>query len=254
MDSMSDSPIWRYVAARLAGLDHITRREVLLRLLRDGTFVALLAAESAEATGAQPRKGVSAQALTAPAPDPIFAAFRTELIDGTRAAVDQALRQARAGGAGVVFVPSGPTTAAACGGAFSCGDNSCAKQNCGGTNTCDKQSCPSLDCAGKNTCDHQSCDRLRSALTAGGFLNKYANTQFVIELRQMFGADVERQVDQMLRAKATLRQRGLIESHAPPAPKPKSTQELLRDVPTTPGPPGKKQEPGATQPPLRRSP
>jgi hypothetical protein len=145
-----------------------------------------------------------------------------------------AVDSSRKGGApGVVMVPSGPTTAAACGGAFSCGSNSCDKQNCGGTNTCDHQTCPTLDCQGKNTCQTQSCDKLRSALTAGAFLNKYASTQFVKELRQMFGSDVERQVDQMLRTKTTLRQRGLVESHAPPAPKP---------------------APGAVQPPLRRSP
>jgi hypothetical protein len=264
MDSMSDSPIWRHVTARLAGLDHITRREVLLRLLRDGTFLALLAAEAAEASGAagaQTRRGISPQALTAPAPDATFAAFRTELTEGTRAAVDQAMRQARAGGAGVVFVPSGPTTAAACGGAFSCGSNSCSKQNCGGTNTCDTQSCPTLDCQGKNTCERQTCDKLRSALTAGGFLNKYANTQFVVELRQMFGADVERQVDQMLRAKTTLRQRGLIEPRAPRPVKPAPAQDLLRRAPaepappgTKPAPPGTKPVPGVDQPPLRRSP
>jgi hypothetical protein len=252
MDSMSGSPIWRYVTARLAGLDHITRREVLLRLLRDGTFLALLTAEAAEATGAaEKRKGVSAQALTASAPDNSFAVFRTELTEGKRAAVDQALRHAaegaRSGTPGVVFVPSGTTERAACGGAFSCGTNTCTTQDCGGTNTCDKQTCDRLGCQGKNTCDRQGCDKLSSALTVGGLLSKYGNTQFVMELRQVFGSDVEHQVDQMLRTKATLRQRGLIESHA--APKPKSREEQ-RDLGGTPGKPA----PGGAQPPVRRSP
>jgi hypothetical protein len=257
MDSLSDSTIWRHVTARLAGLDHITRREVLLRLLRDGTFLALLAAEAAEA---QARRAISPQALTAPAPDASFAAFRAELTDGTRVAVDQVMRHAvesaRTGRAapGVVIIPSGPTTAAACGGAFSCGSNTCSKQNCGGTNTCDTQSCPTLDCQGKNTCNNQGCDKLRSALTAGGFLNQYANQPFVVELRQMFGKDTERQVAEMLRTKSTLRQRGLVDPQAPRPLQPAPVQELLRGVPATPAPPAGKPAPGAVQPPLKRSP
>jgi hypothetical protein len=259
MDFVSDSPIWRHVTAQLAGLDHITRREVLLRMLRDATFLAVLAAEAAEAQG---RRAISPQALTAPAPDAAFAAFRAELTDGTRVAVDQVMRHAvdsvRAGRApGVVIVPSGATAVANCGGAFSCGSNSCGQQACGGTNTCDKQTCPSLNCGGKNTCSNQGCDKMNSALTTGAFLDKYGGHVFVMELRQMFGADTERQVDALLRTKTTLRQRGLVDPQAPRPLTPAPVQELLRGVPNAPPPaksaPGAVQPAPGGQPPLRRS-
>ncbi len=178
--------ILELVRARLAGLDFITRREVLKKLLENGAFLALLAGGGARilapASGeAQARRSISREALTTPAPDRDFRNQRTQLAYGTDALVNEMIGEILANlgiatRVGTIVEGFGGVSAACpsysidscvdeapcspghvCGGDAHICDQACTGDICG-DNFCGGQACqPTHEC-GSDMCNGQSDD------------------------------------------------------------------------------------------------
>ncbi len=173
--------IFEIVEDRLSDLDQITRREVLKRLLKSSAFLALLSGGGAglfapALAGATEHRFITSGALTAPAPDRQFKNFRTELVEGTRAMLDQIVQDTLIDlgyGPGGSSLPTGKgimegTAAGAAPGcadeafvceSFNCPDvNECWRHDCSGGNTCGTHICGigGFTCSGGDTCSGQA--------------------------------------------------------------------------------------------------
>jgi hypothetical protein len=329
--------ILEVVEERLSGLDQITRREVLKALLKSSAFLALLTGGGGALVpalaGAAERKFLSAEALTAPAPDRQFKHFRIELVEGTRAMLDQFIQDTLIDlgyGPGGLSLPTGKgiMEGIIAGGAPGCADeafvcegfncpsiNNCSELDCGGSNTCQTQGCGpvGLSCSGTDVCSDQwgpgfcipvnicngetcpnhvcdpvdictdqanpggnctggvnscndercsglacmnvctdqqcpgntcnpasanVCDRQtrltempwKGFMDPREFVTRYGNEPFVRELKDLFGQNLLEEIAGMIRARTTLRGRGLVDPGAPPPPS-TPTLDTLRDLP-----------------------
>jgi hypothetical protein len=160
--------------ARLDPLDYLTRREILVALLKNASFMALLTGGATGALGrvvasAQSRGFISLGALTAPAPDERFRNFRTRLTEGGRALMDQivseviaqkldelGVRPGQTFGGEIRELIEGVRTDAACPGTFICDENQCGAHDCNDQKCTDSNACGSQDCTA-NDCDHDVC-------------------------------------------------------------------------------------------------
>jgi hypothetical protein len=258
------------VRVRLSGVDHITRREVLKALLRDSAFLALLAGGGAgilepAPAGAQQRTSVSAAALRAAPPDRAFDRQRTVFTEGMQAWLDQMIqdillqigditggkrvdpRTGRSEGyCGKETCESDGCASDGCNdnacGKDSCNENGCASNGCADTNTCGSDGCVDRNvCAERNTCTEQSCNpgsfvcpsntSVGGWLSPGEFLRRYQKEPFVRELTELFGRNVERELQNMIVRGTTLRSRGLVGTGAPPPLPARSFGDILSDLP-----------------------
>jgi hypothetical protein len=120
------------------------------------------------------------------------------------------------------------------GGGHSCNDQTIGGGSCEPTNGCGDQDCTgTFVCGDGNSCGYQSqCPRHNFA-PIPELLDRYSKEPFVMELKELFGKNVEAEIASMIRARTTLRGRGLIDPGAPTPPSTRRLDDMLRDMPGT---------------------
>ncbi len=258
------------VEEKLSGLDQITRREALKALLKSSAFLAILTGGGSvmlapALAGAAERKFISIEALTTPARDRMFGLTRAMLLDGLEGFLAEWIRGRGIAG-GVIFDPTGPfdptdptTGASGCAlycpevsacaiycpeaqctdydcGDFICGEFGCGEHDCR-DDGCQEMGCGDHGCSPGDYCIGEFCpydDRddvvEKPRFLPKKFLDRYGDHPFVRELLELFGKNIETEIEDMIRNRTTLRGRGLIGPGAPP-PSTRSLDDMLRDMP-----------------------